>query len=81
MKIPLRNRIELALIQHLTDGPSDATKSYPAVARIIGLCPQAQKLLDPSGRSWWEHEVRFAKQSGVSHGLIDNSKRNVWKLI
>ena len=75
-----RDKISLALLEHLIRGPSDAEESYVAVANILGLPTDLRSLKEDSGRSWWEHQVRFAKQSCVDRGLVDNAKRNIWKI-
>lgn len=47
-----RDKISLALLQHLVKGPSDAAGSYIAVADIMNLPPQLRSLPDREGRTW-----------------------------
>lgn len=88
MPIPDRESIKSALVDYIRDngGSSASLKSsevYDGLAERFSLTAD-DRALERGAETFWENEVRWARQTLVEDGYIlpiDQSQRGVWKLV
>ena len=87
MPIPDRETIKSSLVDYIRDnGGADSSLRpgdiYDGLADHFSLTPE-DRALERSSETFWENEVRWARQALVDDGYIlpiDQSQRGVWKL-
>lgn len=89
-RFPSRSQLVLPLLESLYEAGGQATPAdlYDQVARKISLPQSLRDQRAPAGKAGeinlWERQLRNARQTATSTGLIENNlhkrKRNLWEL-